>query len=236
MSIANALLQSDTVVAFCDTLVSADGHPISFQAKVAYLPAPGVLIAGRGIKEIHDAFTRAADRSWPGADIDELAQEAPAFLRSVWPRYFENGKPALGSRTTIWIWGWSDASDRFVGYGLSSQEDFAAQPADDGILLAPGLDDIEGAAFSDMDDIARRQHDFEIDALRDLNLPHRQIGGDLIAYQLTRHEGGTFCAIAPRFRFATYGEDLAKMSDGTARLYRRHLGRLEERAVAEEQK
>jgi len=231
MSIVNGLLQSETVVVFGDTLVLGGDLAVSFEPKVTYHAVAGVLVAGRGMKEAVDAFSRSLSRDFPGAGVHDLAELGRPALQKAWSDRYD---PDLAEmcNTTAFLWGWDAEAERFAGYTLPSRNRFAPEPMNDGFLIGPGLDeDLEGVTFDDLDGIAVRQHDAEVAACNAGDLERRQIGGDLIAYQLQRGPAGTFCSIAPRFRFATYDEDLEEMRTTGSTFLRQYLGRLETRAM-----
>lgn len=233
MSIVNALVQPETVVVFADTLVLGGDHAITFTSKVQFIPSAGVLLGGRGIKCVVDILGRAVVGIMPGLDVDGIAGRATGILQASWDHFYDPDVEQCREGMTVYLFGWSEAGGRFVGYAFRQRDGFTADPLGDGVLLAPGVD-LEGVGLDDFNALALRQHDEEIAHEASGEMVRRQIGGDLWAYQITRVETGTQCVTVPRLRFPTYDLDADEMKTARGGLIRRHLYGLAEKTVRED--
>lgn len=211
MSIVNVVLNDQTVVIYADSLMMCQGRVVSFTDKVHPVGHSGVLIAGRGVKNVIEAWARVAQASSGQADVHALAAAAPAFLRDAWSygAYAEEEADGTNS-TTVFQYGWCTAEERFIGFAHRSGDDFEPVRIVQGLMIAPGLEDstgVEVTSLDDLDAVSVRQHDEDRAADR-----FPSIGGELIAYQLERVDGFSCLKTYRRLRFSSFDADAAAMA------------------------
>ena len=221
MTIVNSLLAADKVLVMSDTLIGGSaGGVLGFADKVHTLAHLGILIAGRGVSNIPDAWARIAGFNDPGSDIDSLVEEAPSILKACYGRYDQAEMDAAGCRSTVvYMWGWSTAAERFLGYQFDSRSAFAAETVSDGLTVAPGLEEPMSEVFGmeGLQAIALAQH------AQDRRNGEDQIGGVFMQHQLTRVSGQTNIAIAPLMSLPTLDADTADAQDNHPFRTRHHL-------------
>lgn len=222
MTIVNAALASDEVIVMTDTMVggSAVSGAQGFGDKVHLIAHAGVLIAGRGVSSIWDAWARIAGFGEPGAGIDALTEDAPHALRAAYRCYDRDEMIAADcANTVVYGWGWSDASGRFVGYQHDSRRDFAPEPMADGLMIGPGLLSAPPpiVGLDGLKDVALLQH------AQDRETGCDQIGGDLLAYRLQRDGDATSASVTRLLRFPSFEDDLTAARASGAFRTRQHL-------------
>lgn len=139
MTAINSWLDPSGVVVMSDTLMTLpDGRPAALVAKVYPIPQINALISGRGSSDLIAGWAFDVMCRWVVVDFDGLVTHAPEELAQRWDAMTEH--PAS---TTVFMWGWSPAAGRFLGYAFRSGAGFEPEPLEDGRRCAPGVEDVE---------------------------------------------------------------------------------------------
>ncbi|WP_309628411.1 hypothetical protein [Brevundimonas sp.] len=215
MTVVNWWLQPNAVVIVTDTLMTDEhGTPAAFVQKAHPIPHLDAVISGRGDASLIAAWAAYAATRVIARDFDVLSEIAPAMIRNL----RDDGArqdPAPSGSTSIFMWGWSPRSGRFMGYAYRSGSSFIPELLEDGVMCAPGFED-------PCEDIHAALHGENvpralIDALRQQYLECRRnpdkagrnnCGGDAMVTSLLRSDDGAVQTLSTRvLRFAAYGTD-----------------------------
>lgn len=115
-------LQPHCVELLTDTssYVRPDGRLKSDCTKVHAFAHSSSVVMGGGASLLLGDFFRWASHV-EARDVHELAASAEFILPTLWERVLEVG-PSQGS-TVVFLFGWSEAEGRYVGYGLTAGDD-----------------------------------------------------------------------------------------------------------------
>lgn len=140
MTAINFLLDPTGVFVLTDTLMTTEsGEPAAFVSKAYTVPQIGTLISGRGSSDLIAGWAFDVTCRTLVADVDMLIGLAPEGLRSRWATL--DGQRTATS--TVFVFGWSPAENRFIGYAFRSGDDFEPERLEYGRRCAPGLEDTE---------------------------------------------------------------------------------------------
>jgi hypothetical protein len=136
MTIMNWSLSPERAVILSDSLVTdgATGAPAFIGPKVLVLPHLLAMIGAKGaMRPAHELW------AWqmlgaPVHNIEGLADAAPGLLQEAFARV-RGDLPE--DECAVFVFGWSWARSRVVGYGFAWENGFAAQPLSDGEVLIP---------------------------------------------------------------------------------------------------
>lgn len=205
MTAINSYLEAGAVVVLADTLMTdVDGRAAAFVSKVYPVPQLSALVSGRGTLPLIAGWALALCSTMVVDDFDMAVDLAPAALGDLWAGL-------EGQRTetsTVYMWGWSAAAERFVGYSFRSWSGFAAEPLGDGTNYAPGLTDAElkEEIHSDPNRISAMLRMMiaakeENDALPTDADDRCNIGGEVVLFTLTRSESEVMTSSQVLHRF-----------------------------------
>ena len=131
---------------------------------------------------------------------------APDILRGIWSGFAE--QIPEGATTTVYMFGISRQSGKFVGYALRSTTNFNAELLSHGVAAkpAPTLEELQTVVdIRSFIDLALRQQE------HDRALPRQErlgIGGDLWVYSLSKSENGSLAlAMVQAMRLPHYDGD-----------------------------
>lgn len=195
MTALNFTLSADAVVVLTDTLMTKENdEPAAFVSKALPIAHLNALISGRGLSDmvVGWAFDVACRRLV--ADFDDLILQSPAGLAERWAEVAHIDPPS----TTVFIWGWSPAEGRFVGYAFRSGDGFKAERLGDGSRFAPGCDAATFDAITthpDLGDVTKLAKVMlaakeDEDASPAPRHERCHIGGEIVMHSLTLTEGG----------------------------------------------
>ena len=128
-------LEENRVCVAMDTLVvgADDRLPLSFQRKFLPLPAHNLLVAGTGHAGLVDGFFRHVQSITLPGDVDWLSRNAENTLDlSVRAAGGLDGLTA-----TIYLFGYSTAEQRYVGYAHRSESCFSQERLSYGLGMRP---------------------------------------------------------------------------------------------------
>lgn len=205
MTAINSYIEAGAVVVLADTLMTdANGWPAAFVSKVFPVPHLSALVSGRGTITLIAGWAFELCHTTVAYDFDMAVEQAPAALNARWAAL----EGQRTETTTVYMWGWSAAAERFVGYSFRSWAGFVAEPLGDGTNYAPGLNDAarKEEIHSDPDRINAMARMMvaakeENDALPADAADRCNIGGEIVMFSLTRTESEvmTFSQVLHRF-------------------------------------
>jgi len=207
MTLLNWELTPEGVTILSDTLSLNDTHrPRTFLTKVYPAPHLDAVVTGTGLSEIVTRFYFHVSGQAIANDIDHLMEYAPNILRGIWLEFAD--KIPEGATTTVYMFGISRQSGKFVGYALRSTADFNAELLPHGIAAkpAPALEELQTVVdIRSFVDLALRQQEHDRALRRQERLG---IGGDLWFYSLNKSEDGSLAlAMARVMRLPHYDDD-----------------------------
>jgi hypothetical protein len=131
--------QEDQVLVATDTLaVSPDGRALMFTTKVLIVPHLRMMMAGTGAGGFLDRWFVRVNSAKVVADIDNLNYHTPKSLADLWLEFKkENGSIPGGLTTTVYHFGFSEATDRIRAYAYRSENDFTSEPLKYGLAVKP---------------------------------------------------------------------------------------------------
>jgi hypothetical protein len=200
MTLVDIQLSPARVLVFSDTMqISPAGDPAGFATKVTVLPHISALWCCRGPV----VLSRRVQLLLNGEvflehGIDDAVKLLPGLLLAETERRAGRHEPGAFA-AEAWLLGWSPAADGFTGYHLPSERDFEARLVPPGLHFNPPLGretpaelpmaKVIEAALVQREMMARQaEHDGD---------PWPSIGGDLLAFELTR--AGTSIRKVARF-------------------------------------
>ncbi|WP_295326046.1 hypothetical protein [uncultured Sphingopyxis sp.] len=221
MTALNFAITDEGIFLATDTLVSRDGRPLMFTAKVLTLPHMHGLVSGTGSMVLFQRWSLKIVSEILAAHMHVLDLCTPSRLRKIWAEMSDEERG--GGPADIYHLCYDPDDDQFGGFAYRSSNDFESEPLGHGTYPEPGL----GGAFpitafpGDLVRACRRLR-FEQDRL---DLDKRQhIGGQVIAYMMQRHEAdgqpmSTLTTVQTAYEFedfeAAYGEcDERTLFDG----------------------
>lgn len=143
MTAINSWLAPNGVVVFSDTLMTLpDGRPAAFVSKVYPIPQLNALISGRGTSDLIAGWAFDVTCRWVVADFDDLITHTQEELAKRW----SDLEGRRTETTTVFMWGWSPAQSRFIGYAFRAGNGFEPEPLEDGRRCAPGVEDMDAYA------------------------------------------------------------------------------------------
>lgn len=195
MTAINSYVDAGAVIVMADTVMTThDGRPVAFVSKIFPVPHLSAVVSGRGTIGLIAGWAYDLCHAMLVDDFDMAVQLAPDALAAKWA-------DLEGQRTdtsTVYMWGWSAAAVRFIGYQFRSWNAFAAEIIGDGTNYAPGLADsaLMGEINADPDRfnamlrmmIAAKE---ENDALPQDDPDRCYIGGEVVVVTLSLNESDT---------------------------------------------
>lgn len=191
MTALNFAITDEGIFLATDTLVSRDGRPLMFTAKVLVLPHLHALITGTGSMVLFQRWSLTVLSEILAIHMHLLDIDTPKRLRKIWAEMSDEERgdgPAY-----IYHLCYDPDIDHFGGFVYRSSNDFESEPLGHGIYREPALD-FEPASHREflIEDFpgelvrACRRLRFAQDRL---DLDKRQhIGGQVIAYMMQRNE------------------------------------------------
>jgi hypothetical protein len=176
MTVVIYQVTDERVAVLTDTMAcDLDGTPLAFIDKCEVIPHLGVAIAGNGWAGLGERFVEVLRTSPLVRDVDTVNAVAPELLGGIWEG-LASCRPAGRDRTTIYVFGMSEALGVGCGFAYKSDEGFVSQPAPKGavgITPVPSFDDYDVATLDGWVDLACRLRDDGADG-------RLVIGGDLM--------------------------------------------------------
>lgn len=141
----NWQLQPDRAVIVSDTLITngATGKPWFLAPKVLVLSHLSAIVAAKGaVAPVHALWVRLMTGGF-AADVDELAVLAPGLLQEAYAA--ERGK-LEEDECLVFLFGWSPARRRVVGWAFPFHNGFTAVELADGETMIPQRAQLPGSA------------------------------------------------------------------------------------------
>ncbi len=195
-------VEAEGVNVMVDTLATTPaGEPLSLVTKCGVIPHLNMVIAGTGLAQLPDRWRETVYGRMLARDIDLLDRHTPSHLRNLWTDLiaeFPSIDPE-GITSTVYHFGLSESTGRYVGYAYRSASDFISEPMLQGgfgvkpapeppLVLKPPTDLAEWIECAIR---LRAQQSIYAKAAR------VHIGGDLVFYTL--HNGETSLSRVHRF-------------------------------------
>lgn len=183
MTALNFAITDEGIFLATDTLVSRDGRPLMFTAKVLMLPHMDGFVTGTGSIVLFQRWSHEI-LSKGMVDMHVLDDYTPDRLRKIWDEMSDEERD---NGADIYHLYYDPDEDQFGGFAYRYSNDFESEPLGYGDYSKPGFDNaIEIVDFpGDLIRACRRQR-FAQERLDPGE--RRQIGGQVIAYMMQRHE------------------------------------------------
>lgn len=190
-----------------DTLVTHDGRPSMFTAKVLTLPHLHGLICGFGSMALFQRWSLRVLGSILTTNMSHLDLFAPNSLREIWAQMSDEDRG--DGNADIYHLCYDPDADQFGGFGYQSSSDFESEPLDDGVYSMPAALNGKFSINAFPGDFVKafRRVWFGQEALGADKRLH--IGGEVIAYMMQRHEiegqpRSTLITAQTAFRFENF--------------------------------
>jgi hypothetical protein len=132
MSLLMFVHDPEQVLILTDTLATTlDGDPFLFQSKCWPVPQMGMIMAGTGLAQLHEAWYRTMQTTILARDIAMLDLHAPVALRNLWKQLHEDHPGAHGT-ATVYHFGVPEGQAHHVRYTYRSEQNFASEFSDRG--------------------------------------------------------------------------------------------------------
>jgi hypothetical protein len=221
MTALNFAITDDGIFLAADTLVTRDGRPFMFTAKVLALPHLHGLITAAGSMVLLQRWSLMVLSEMLAIHMHLLDNDAPKRLREIWAEMSDEERGA--GPAYIYHLCYDPDIDEFGGFVYRSSNDFESEPLGHGIYREPALD-FEPALHRDFlitdfpGDLVRacRRLRFAHDRL---DLDKRQhIGGQVIAYRMRRHEAdgqpfSTLITAETAYEFEDFGSTFCECDE-----------------------
>jgi hypothetical protein len=119
--------QEQAVIATDTLAVSPGGRPLTFTSKAFHVPHLRMVIAGTGCGGFLDGWLCHLNSRMIVPGIDALAVHAPAALQTLWNSYCAEYKISEGRTTTVYHFGFSEASDTIKSNAFRSENCFVSE-------------------------------------------------------------------------------------------------------------
>ena len=184
MTALNFSITHEGIFLATDTLVTRDGRPLTFTAKVLMLPHMDGFVTGTGSIALFQRWSHEI-LSEGMVHMHVLDVLAPDRLRKIWNEMSDEERDN-GSADIYHLY-YDPDDDQFGGFAYRYSNDFESEPLGYGDYSKPGFGNaIEILDFpGDLIRACRRQR-FAQEKLDPGE--RRQIGGQVIAYMMQRHE------------------------------------------------
>ena len=186
--------QEQAVIATDTLAVSPGGRPFTFTTKAFHVPHLRMLIAGTGCGGFLDRWLCYLNSRMIVPGIDALAVHAPAALKRLWDSYCTEYKIPEGRTTTVYHFGFSEASDTIKSYAFRSENGFVSEERPYGIGVKPECTVPENY---NLPDAFRPMMDEQRSIQRQRPAEDRiYIGGEIIVHHLVK-AGCSTCSMGP---------------------------------------
>lgn len=184
MTALNFSITHEGIFVATDTLVTRDGRPLTFTAKVLMLPHMDGFVTGTGPISLFQRWSHEI-LSEGMAHMRVLDVSTPDRLRKIWAEMSDAERD--NGTSDIYHLYYDSNNDRFGGFAYRCSNHFESEPLGYGDYSKPDF----GDAFPIIDfpgDLIRacRRQRFAQEKLDPDQ--RRQIGGQVIAYMMQRHE------------------------------------------------
>ena len=185
MTALNFAITDEGIFLATDTLVTRDGRPLMFTAKVLTLPHMNGLISGTGSMVLFQRWSLTVLSEILATNMQVLDLYTADRLRRIWATMSDEERG--DGPADIFHLCYDPDNDEFGGFAYRSSNDFESEPLGYGTYPKPALDNaIPIVAFPG--DLVRecRRLRFAQERLDPNKRQH--IGGQVIAYMMERHE------------------------------------------------
>lgn len=130
--------EENQVLVATDTLATLlDGTPYRFTSKVLILPQLRMLMAGTGAAGFLDRWFFAINAEIIVRGIDHLNDHSPRYLAAIWSGYKHEIAIPQRVTTTVYHFGFSEATNSIHSYAYRSDNDFRSERLPYGIAVKP---------------------------------------------------------------------------------------------------
>lgn len=192
MTAMNWEMYESHVLILCDTLaIGEDRRPAFMTTKVFYWPHLGACVAGTGAQPMAQNLYMRVNGRMVVRDVLHLDEYAPKVLQELWADLLAENDDRPDATCTIYLFGWSEAEGRFVGFAYRSTAQFASERLGYGLAIKPAPDDEQ--IFDKINDLESFVRLVQIQKAEDRARPRLErigIGGEVVMTLLTRDEAG----------------------------------------------
>lgn len=185
MTALNFAISDEGIFLATDTLVTRDGRPLTFTAKVLMLPHVHGLVSGTGSIVLFQRWSHEIHSETLATHMQLLNICTPGRLRKIWAEMSDVERD--NGPSDIYHLYYDPDDDQFGGFAYRCSNDFESEPLDNGDYSKPDwgyatpIIDFPG----DLIRACRRQRFAQEKLAPGERL---QIGGQVIAYTMQRHE------------------------------------------------
>lgn len=122
-------LAPEQVVVMTDTLATnMAGEPYLLVSKCAVVPHLNMIIAGTGAGQLGSRWVQTVSERTACLDIEMLDTHAPVGIARLWDALLAEEDHRYEGTSTIYHFGRSEATQKYVGYAYRSVDGFASEP------------------------------------------------------------------------------------------------------------